>query len=116
MTFPKVGGGSFTLTMTGSQYTIPCNDAGTSIAFGFIPTSGINILGDSFMQGFNTIFDRTNGQVGFAPVSTANCNGYVALTGSTSTVPGTKSQFSSAGILIPQLFFLISVVMVLLAF
>jgi len=110
--FPKVGGGTFTVALSPSQYTIPCTQAGYR-AFGIIPTNDNTvILGDTFMRASNTVFDRAHNQVGFAPVS-SNCNGAIPVNTDVKTVPGTKSQFSSASIFFPSQFYLLVALLVI---
>jgi len=101
-TLPAVGGGTFDLSLTFSQYTMDCG--GGTRAFNFIPVADgqMTIFGDSFMQAFNNIFDRQNSQLGFAPVS-SSCIGTVSLNTQSYQVPGTKSQFSDAAAVIPSI-------------
>lgn len=97
--FPKVGGGTFALTFTTSEYLISCGPPSNGIeyfAFGFaIGSDDLSILGDSFMRPYNSIFDREHKQIGFAVVS-SSCSGTVALNTKTGVGPGEKSPFSSA--------------------
>lgn len=102
LTFPASGGGSFPLTLTPSMYMVACDAGGHAFAFGPSPGISMVILGDAFMMNFNVIFDRANSQVGFATASSMCATGSVSL-GSTSTVPDTKSPFSSAATTYPSL-------------
>jgi hypothetical protein len=99
---PKVGGSTFTLTLSPSQYTIPCDDPGFR-AFGFIPVADgeMAIIGDTFMHAFHSVFDREHNQIGFAPVS-SNCDGFIELNSQVKTVPGTKSQFNDVATFLPS--------------
>lgn len=57
------------LVLEPEDYFIQIQDQGnTFFCFGIYQLSDMTILGDVFMQKFNTFFDRQNKQIGFAPV------------------------------------------------
>lgn len=70
--FPKIGfkfdNISTPLEISPTDYFLEVKN---NYCFGISMTENINILGDVFMQKFNILFDRTNKQIGIAPVS--NC-------------------------------------------
>jgi len=68
---------TLTITMQPKDYLLDRYDNGAR-CLGILPTGsvfagGLFIVGDTFMENYYTVFDCTNGQIGFAPVNAQNC-------------------------------------------